>query len=338
MHLEVKMKTASKYLVAVLILSAAVAACSPTADPRVAASSASPTEAVTATPAPAAWTEVSRSRLLDVMGQVNYAGFADAANGIAIGYAGLIRYTSDGGKTWQAGTNTSWCLFGLEFVDPQTAITCGNNLHLRRTINGGNFWMPMHDWGAMEPDQCRYLSFLDSDTGWAARPQAMAATTDGGITWEEIPLESVLKGTEFTPVIAAISRVNADLGYLFTSEGLLYQTGDGGKSWLMVSALSRTFGINPHRGFAPDKAPAVAMRFFDKQNGILVIRRTGVEDFPAGPEYSIVAARTSDGGLTWKTEELSGWKGKFGLFLSRDGKFLTLTDSVMTDVIVLQYQ
>ncbi|MEJ2111056.1 MAG: hypothetical protein P8Z37_14330 [Acidobacteriota bacterium] len=60
--------------------------------------------------------------------------------------------------------------------------------------------------------------------------------------------------------------------------------------------------------------PQAAVRFFDADNGLVVLGLEG--------ETNMVALRTADGGKTWKRESMTGGLGK--PYLSRDGKFLTL--------------
>src|SRR5512143_1438269 len=109
---------------------------------------------------------------------VYYAGFMNESFGMTVGYGGEVHYTNDGGASWPQAANSSKCRFGLEIVDDQVAWHCGNGGHVRKSTDGGKTWQAVADFGPSEPNQCRFLSFLDDTTGWAATPSQLAATND----------------------------------------------------------------------------------------------------------------------------------------------------------------
>jgi hypothetical protein len=319
------------FLLPILLGCAALVGCGPAkASPAVMNAVSAATD--TSVPAiPQGWKEIGRSQLMDSMGALHYAGFFDAQHGIAVGYAGGIHFTSDGGATWQVGANDSMCLFGLEIVDANTAYTCGNGKNIRTTKDGGKTWTARADWGDMEPQQCRYLSFVDANTGWAANPTSLAATKDGGATWQAVTLSPMMNG------ILGLSLVSADEGFLMDANGNLFHTADGGKNWLMISsAFGVAMGINPHIGLNQDRSPLLAVRFQDVQHGLIAFRNA-VTDPDGKTTVDIRVMRTEDGGLNFSSETLPGFSANYMMFLSRDGKYLTLTDTIKTEIIVLQY-
>lgn len=242
------------------------------------------------------------------------AGFYDENYGITIGNAGHIRVTRDGGRTWKQAQNSSRCRFGLEILDNATAWHCGNGGQVRRSSDGGETWEALKNFGYNEPEHCQYLSFVDEKTGWIASPYyQLGRTTDGGNTWTEMEIPDSMKET------LAISLFTADDGYLLDNSGTLYFTSDGGERFVKRSVV-----LNDGRTLL-QFAPQTAMRFVDAKNGIIVSSRRGGE---------LISLVTEDGGLKWKTEKVPAKVG--ALFLSRDGRYLTIMNNVDSTVTVLR--
>lgn len=253
---------------------------------------------------------------------VSYAGFMDGSFGITVGYAGEVHYTTDGGATWPRATNTSLCRFGLEIVDDKVAWHCGNGGHVRKSTDGGRTWEAVTNFGPNEPNQCRFLSFLDATTGWAATPSELAATNDGGQTWQEITLP------DDAQLIMAVELRTPQAGYLLASSGKLYVTADGGKSW---TTQSLDFMKDAFVGKMP--SPLAAMRFMDEKYGMIVMSRGNADD-----GFYVWSAYTEDGGVTWREDQVPVEKGIPFLYLSNDGTTLTVLNTSFKKVTVLHFQ
>ncbi|MBN2352905.1 MAG: hypothetical protein JXD23_10090 [Spirochaetales bacterium] len=245
--------------------------------------------------------------------KVTIAGFLNIQDGITAGYGGATYYSSDGGKTWERGRNSSWCRFGLEILDDKNAWTCGNQGHVRASHDNGATWGAMANFGPMEPRQCRFLSFPDASTGWIASPQRLAATTDGAHTWREIELPQSMQ------CICAIDFLSRDKGYLLMSSGVLYFTKDGAKTW---SALQPDFN---GKKFLKQERPAAtaALRFADEKRGTLVA-------LTEGENLQWAIFKTVDGGKTWQEEsppdELKAL-GEGVVFMNHEASVITVTDT-----------
>lgn len=283
-----------------------------------------PTEtAPTATAAPSQAEDNSPWQVI-FQGQVEQpttvAGFLDETFGITAGSAGEVHYTTDGGETWSKADNSSMCRFGLEIVDEQLAWHCGNGGHVRVSTDGGQTWQDVADYGPNEPNHCRFLSFLDAETGWAATPHQLGATVDGGASWIDVaPPEGIQD-------IAAIALRTTTDGYLLDTAGNMFVTQDGGETWSPPS-----LGLIPEGKelLLGGLAPAAAMRFLDADRGLVALSLKGEE----GVEIS--TAHTADGGQTW--EQVSAVTTFGAPFLTHDGTLLTIV-GLSNKITVLRHK
>jgi beta-lactamase regulating signal transducer with metallopeptidase domain/photosystem II stability/assembly factor-like uncharacterized protein len=281
-------------------------------------------------------------RLLEFDRQVALAGFSDEQSGIVVQQLdGLARYTIDGGQTWNTLENQctspddpgcecqamsmSYC-FGLDVVDEQVAWRCGGDNSVCLTTNGGQTWQSIAEHSATYPNQCRFLSFLDAQTGWSATPLRLLATEDGGATWTEIALPK--KGQRITTV----ARRTAVDGYVLDDKGNLLVTHDAGESW-----TTRSLGLEADEQLLSQCNAATTMRFFDADNGIVIF--SSIANGQTGQTW---VARTSDGGQTWQREQLPSIPEIRGSIyyhhLSHDGKTLTITGTSGKQAAVLRHQ
>jgi photosystem II stability/assembly factor-like uncharacterized protein len=246
------------------------------------------------------------------------AAFLNESFGITGGFsgAGKSHFTLDGGKTWTKAESSGGCLYGIEIVDEKTVWVCGRMTGvsfktpggIRPSLDGGKTYEPSTSF-VSSPGECP-MSFLDDKTGWAYQDGLLCATNDGGKTWVDLDLPLSAKQ------IKAVAIVSEKIGFALERSGVLYLTVDGGKTWDLRKL--------PMDRFKELKIPkfegaAAAMRFFNKDNGIVVLSLTGSQ----APR--VVALRTKDGGATWEDEYVGG---KVGVtYLSPDGKYVTTAAS-----------
>ena len=153
------------------------------------------------------------------------------------------------------------------------------------------------------------MAFADTKAGWIGNENKFKKTADGGTIWEDLTLPEGV-----TAVAATALRTPKD-GYLLDIKGNLHITKDGGETWISQSlGLDNPKILDYASGPFVNATPQAAVRFFDADNGLVVLGLSG--------ETNMVALRTADGGKTWKKESIPGGLGK--PYLSRDGKFLTL--------------
>jgi beta-lactamase regulating signal transducer with metallopeptidase domain len=270
-------------------------------------------------------------RILTFDRSVAMAGFFDETAGIITAHNGSVHYTTDGGSTWgpvenQCMTSESATCVGLDMVDGQVAWHCANANRICVTANGGQTWKSVTEEGYTYPDQCRFLSFLDAQTGWSATPNRLMATSDGGATWIQIDLPEDLHW-----IIAATLPTATD-GYLLDANGLLFVTNDGGKTW-----DSRSLELEEGEKLFDQCNSTTTMRFLDADHGIVIF-----SSIVNGQTGKTVIARTSDGGQTWQREQLPPIPEVKGSIyyhhLAHDGRTLTITGTDGRQVAVLRHQ
>lgn len=241
-------------------------------------------------------------------------GFLNENFGLTVGYRGEMHYTTDGGDSWPAGTNESLCRYGLNILNENLAWSCGNGGDVRKTTDGGKTWVEVTDFGDNMPNQCRYLSFLDENTGWIAAPKKLGSTSDGGQTWLTLSLPSDIKD------IIAIDLLDKNTGYLVDTNSKLYLTNDGGLTW-----TNKTINIDnlPNSTWSTNLS---LIRFTDKDNGTI---------FYYGSEKKLKCSITKDAGDTWEEQTMPDIKG-LGLFLTPDGKYLSVNGSSGESITLLK--
>jgi photosystem II stability/assembly factor-like uncharacterized protein len=280
--------------------------------------------------------------LLEFDRQVALAGFSDEQSGTIVQQLdGLARHTSDGGQTWNTLENRcqspdssgcecqSWSMsycFGLDVVDEKITWQCGSDTSVCLTTNGGQTWRSIAEQTATYPHQCRFLSFLDAQTGWSATPWRLLATEDGGTSWTEIALPE--RGQRITTV----ARRTARDGYVLDDKGDLLATHDAGESW-----AKHSLGLKPGERLLSECGATTTMRFFDADHGVVIF--SSITDGQIGQTW---VARTSDGGQTWQREQLPPIPEVRGSIyyhhLSHDGKILTVTGTSGTRAALLRYR
>jgi photosystem II stability/assembly factor-like uncharacterized protein len=221
---------------------------------------------------------------------------------VAVGNAGTVVRSLDGGATWDDQAVTSATLYGVSFPTATTGYAVGAEIY--KTINAGDNWSditpsgPTTFWdvatatdqkvwavanggriaysgngGTFFADQASMtasdlyaVDFLDSLVGIAVgRDGAVTRTTDGGATWSA-------NATGVPSVrLLAVDVVSATLAYAGGDGGTLLKTTNGGASWSALPVAS-----NEVKG----------LFFTSSKTGTVV-----------GAEGLIT--RTTDGGATW---------------------------------------
>jgi photosystem II stability/assembly factor-like uncharacterized protein len=155
----------------------------------------------------------------------------DGRLGWAVGDAGRVLYTSDGGASWFAGTSaTSFNLYAVWFTSDNEGWAVGNASTVLRTTNGGATWTRVTS--ANPGENLHDVIFTSPTTGFAVGTNGtVIRTTNGGTSWIEtnLPTSFALYGVAFgTP----------QHGWAVGAGGVIADTHDGGASWNIVPAVT----------------------------------------------------------------------------------------------------
>ncbi len=151
---------------------------------------------------------------------IHGVSFSSALRGCAVGNG--IRFTTNGGTTWAAGSGGSYgTLEAVDLLNDNLGWACGNGGRIIHTTNGGASWV-----NQVVPTTTTLwaIDFVDASRGWAVGSTGtILATTNGGATWNLQP-----SGT--TAWLFGVSIVSAAEGWACGGNVVLHTT-NGGASW-----------------------------------------------------------------------------------------------------------
>ncbi len=163
--------------------------------------------------------------------------FFDSEIGYAVGQAGAIFNTTDGGVNWiEQASGTQREFSSVSAVTPDTAWAVGVNGLVVRTINGGSTWDSLY-LGTLH--HFSHIQFIDDLTGWISGGDNTHATilhtTDGGGTWviQDAGTNNYLYGFYF---------LNADTGWAAGFDGTIIHTTTGGTGIEEIEVFTGTTG------------------------------------------------------------------------------------------------
>ncbi len=187
--------------------------------------------------------------------QLNSLYFSDALNGFAVGDAGTILHTSDGGNNWNpilSPLNRTWNC--LTFITADTGFVAGgirgssSTRSMLKTTDGGANWSVIKDeTGGILTD----IFFLNRAKGYVVGDSAtFMKTVNGGSTWVKETIPNTISNQYFSSVTFyndSLGAIGAWFGsvYLYTYTPLpeVYTTGSN----MLDSASARLYGsVNTH--------------------------------------------------------------------------------------------
>jgi photosystem II stability/assembly factor-like uncharacterized protein len=136
---------------------------------------------------------------------------------------------------FQQSSGTTANLHSVCFINAQTGWVAGDTSCIFRTTDGGTHWEP-----CLVASGITYspsIRFWDASLGFVitnSNPWGLYKTTDGGLTWRNIPQSF----QDYPRQIAFVTPLKGWLvGYILASgdgaDGTVYQTTDGGESWVL---------------------------------------------------------------------------------------------------------
>ncbi len=231
-------------------------------------------------------------RLISISDKFFDVAALDADTAIVVGYGGKILRTEDGGFTWaRIPSGTDEALYRVRFVDSQRGWICGQDGVILHSEDGGRSWTRQN---SGTNAYLFSLHFVDHEFGWAVGDKSLAVhTRDGGRTWTLHKITSAVAEAqsaeealaEQDPILYDVFFRDRDHGWVSGEFGRLFQTTDGGTTWV---ARERSL-LGPEIVDVLAIPTFFGLSFASANEGVAV-----------GLEGKI--ARTVDGGRTWKLD------------------------------------
>lgn len=219
--------------------------------------------------------------------RINSIWFTSVDTGYAVGPVGAILKTTDGAETWSSGSLGQWTEFySVCFTSEDTGFIAGRSGNIYKTNNGGKSW---HHCDSGTEQTLFSLCFTSSQTGYASGEWSILKTTDGGLSWNDLSMDSWRSG------YSKIIFINSDTGFRVTDYGSVRKTPDAGETWTGM-ALTQT-NLN-------------SVNFIDQMNGFIVGNYGNIHS-------------TSDCGETWSCSSTFCSRDFItACFLNRDTGFI----------------
>jgi photosystem II stability/assembly factor-like uncharacterized protein len=195
---------------------------------------------------------------------------------------GEIRYTSDGGQTWQVVPSAAVgddCYFA-KMIDHKRGWAANMRGQLFRTDSAGATWTQVT---LKDITGVVQIEFVNENDGWIRELLSIWRTQDGGVTWREA-ISTITPGVRGQP--SGMFAIDANTVVVSGTGGQVYLTKDGGETWKIETPLSGEL----------DRIDFRDVWFVNREHGWL----TGVQIIVGGESSRPVLFETTDGGDTWK--------------------------------------
>lgn len=210
-------------------------------------------------------------------------------DGWVVGELGRVFHTTDGGNSFtRSDIRTRDALLAVACLPDGSVVVAGQQGVAMKSRDQGATWETLET--GVKRDLLS-VDFATAERGVAVGDfGTMIRTEDGGKTWSKLELpsdftlpEDVVGVVEPGDVLLYdVDFATPEHGWMVGEFGVIFRTGDGGKTWMTQKSPVQTtlFGVH----------------FADAHNGWA----TGIEQ---------VMLHTTDGGQTWRKAEVPGRKG-----------------------------
>lgn len=247
-------------------------------------------------------------------GYFNSVTFPTSQYGWAVGSAGTIWHTDNGGAKWDVqSSNDTQSLSVVAAVGPRLGWAVGRGGPAVHTEDDGVNWKPQHI-GDPKQDPTTHIgaaTFVTPQSGWAVGSVGtILHTDDGGITWKK-------QSGGNSSYLNFVAFATPQSGWVAGDDGLVLHTEDGGANWKPQSSgtIRDLLGIafaTPSSGWIVGKTGTilhtedggdtwVAQESGSRMDLLEVAFITPQTGWVVG--YSGTILHTEDGGKTWFPEE-----------------------------------
>lgn len=225
--------------------------------------------------------------------------FTDKNNGWISEYSsGVLRKTTNGGKTWANYPTGIFRINDYSFTDSQNGWLIGTFYgDLLKTKDGGQKWEKTYLFDFTP----YFISFIDSKNGWVAGQKSdgtfVSRTTDGGVTWTTQKID--------VTYVESLTFTDSQNGWLTGTNGI-FKTTDGGVTWKSQNLID-----NPRitsvatKGLNNAWATSNLGRIFKLSSSTSQICTSNTITINPKPAVPTLAWNNSDGKLTATTATTS---------------------------------
>ncbi|MDQ3019534.1 MAG: YCF48-related protein [Bacteroidota bacterium] len=160
-----------------------------------------------------------------VINNLNNVFFLNADKGFICGSERILK-TANGGINWSVSTFSGSIYNAICFINDNTGFAAGGsfNREFRKTINGGNTWVPFF---IAPSGPIRSIQFINQTTGFmSGSTNSFFKTTDGGNNWN---FDNTISADGFS--LSSVYFPNTTEGYLVGTYGTVFKSTDTGNNW-----------------------------------------------------------------------------------------------------------
>lgn len=239
---------------------------------------------------------------------LNDVFFTDTLTGYAVGLAGTLIKTTDGGNNWQRIYCGTWDnLNTIYFTDAYTGFIAGEKGRILKTTDAGQHWDSL----ISNTNRDLYsIVFVNHSLGFAVGDSGtVLKTTNGGITWNTLNCGTTSK-------LLSVSFADENTGFVVGQNGTARKTTDGGASWQALTTgttlvLNAVHMLDHNHLYICGKS-GIFLKSVNGGNSFTTSTITTTYNydikfitadtgFIAGKNF----LRTTDGGLTWNSYSLN---------------------------------